>query len=271
MNHFGNEYPPGPDARPYLPTEIDHPYQPDDDAHGYPPAADSSGYPPAADALGYLPTEIEHPGPSPDGGFGYQATYTGTGEPAPPYSPGRTGSHTPGQAAPGGLATYGRGVPATPAASAPHAAERIWRSGHADQSPRRQPRRPGRWRGRAGTALTVILLAASAVVLFMRFHHAPFHVTGVAIAPPTRNGCGVDVTAEVSTNGAAGTVSYQWLFRPEGQAPQPLSKPVAAGQNAVYVTVAVQGNGHGTASRTVTLQVLGPDVRSASIPVTLRC
>jgi hypothetical protein len=93
----------------------------------------------------------------------------------------------------------------------------------------------------------------------------------VAIAPPTRNGCGVDVTAEVSTNGAAGTVSYQWLFRPEGQAPQPLSKSVAAGQDAVYVTVAVQGSGHGTASRTVTLQVLGPDVRSASIPVTLRC
>ncbi|HEX5296107.1 MAG TPA: hypothetical protein VFW50_03885 [Streptosporangiaceae bacterium] len=280
MNHFGDEYPPGRDARPYLPTEIDHPYQPDDNAPGYPPAADAhgyrlaadaSGYLPAADARGYLPTEIEHPGPSPDGGSGYQATYTGTGEPAPPYSPGRTGSHAPGHAAPGGLTRYGPGVPATPAASAPHAAERIWRSGHADQSPRRPPPRPGRWRGRGGAALTVILLAASAVVLFMRFHHAPFHVTGVAIAPPARNGCGVDVTAEVSTNGAAGTVSYQWLFRPEGQAPQPLSKSVAAGQDAVYVTVAVRGSGHGTASRTVTLQVLGPDVRSASIPVTLRC
>src|SRR5690242_5407599 len=280
MNHFGDEHPPGADARPYLPTEIDHPYQPDEnapgylpgaDTHGYGLASDAPGYSPAADARGFLPTEIEHPGPSPDGDFGYQATYTGTGEPAPPYSPGRTGSHTPGHAAPGGLARYGPGVPATPAASAPHAAERIWRSGHADQSPRRQPRRPGRWRGRAGTALTVILLAASAVVLFMRFHHAPFHVTGVAIAPPTRNGCGVDVTAEVSTNGAAGTVSYQWLFQPEGQAPQPLSKSVAAGQDAAYVTVAVQGSGRGTATRTVTLQVLGPDVRSASIPVTLRC
>jgi len=280
VNHFGDEHPPGADARPYLPTEIDHPYQPDEnapghspaaDAHGYGLASDAPGYSPAADARGFLQTEIEQPGPPQDGGSGYQATYTGTGEPAPPYSPGRTGSHTPGHAAPGGLTRYGPGVPATPAASAPHAAERIWRSGHADQSSRRPSRRPGRWRSRAGTALTVILLAASAVVLFMRFHHAPFHVTGVAIAPPTRNGCGVDVTAEVSTNGAAGTVSYQWLFRPEGQAPQPLSKPVAAGQNAVYVTVAVQGSGHGTASRTVTLQVLGPDVRSASIPVTLRC
>src|SRR5690349_7216176 len=203
---------------------------------------------------------------------GWPRTHLATRRPRMPAVSCRRRSSTPTRprpAAPGGFTRYGPGVPATPA-SAPHAAERIWRSGHADQ-PRRQPRRPGRWRGRAGAALTVILLAASAVVLFMRFHHAPFHVTGVAIAPPTRNGCGVDVTAEISTNGAAGTVSYQWLFRPEGQAPQPLSKPVAAGQNAVYVTVAVQGNGHGTASRTVTLQVLGPDVRSASIPVTLRC
>src|SRR6185312_4789129 len=90
------------------------------------------------------------------------------------------------------------------AASAPHAAERIWRSGHADQPARRPHRRPPRRPGRAGAALTVILLAASAVVLFLRFHHAPFHVTGVAIAPPTRNGCGVDVTAEISTNARPG-------------------------------------------------------------------
>jgi hypothetical protein len=271
MNHFGDEHPPGADARPYLPTEFDQPDQPDENAHGYRPAADAPGYAPAADARGFLPTEIEHPYPSPGGGSGYRATYTGTGEPAPPYSPGRTGPQPPGPAAPSGFTRYGPGVPVPPAASAPHAAERIWRSGRTDQSSRRPGRGQGRWRGRAGAALTAILLAASAVVLFMRFHHAPFHVTGVTIAPPTRNGCGVDVTAKVSTNGAAGTVSYQWLFQPEGQAPQPLSKPAAAGQNAVYVTVAVQGSGHGTASRTVTLQVLGPDVRSASIPVTLRC
>jgi len=280
MNHFEDEHPPGGDARPYLPTEIEPPYLPDEKARGYPPTADARyypppaearHYPPPADARAYLPTEIERPYPSPDDGPGYQPTYTGTGEPAPAYSPGHTGPHTPGQAGPGALTRYGPGVPAAPAVSAPHAAERIWRGGHADQPSRRPGRGPRGWRGRAGAALTVLLLAASAVVLFQRFHHAPFHVTGVAIAPPMRNGCGADVTAEVSTNGAAGTVSYQWLFQPDGQAPQPLSKSVAAGQDAVYVTVAVQGSGHGTASRTVTLQVLGPDIRSDSIPVTLRC
>ena len=117
----------------------------------------------------------------------------------------------------------------------------------------------------------MILLAASAVVLYLRFHHAPFHVTGVAITQRTANGCSVDVTGQISTNGAAGTVSYQWLFQPDRQVPQPLSRSAAAGQDAVYVTVAVQGSGHGSASHTVTLQVLGPDFRAASTVVTLRC
>jgi len=44
-----------------------------------------------------------------------------------------------------------------------------------------------------------------------------------------------------------------------------------AGQRAVYVTVAVQGQGHGTASQTVTLDVLGPDTGTASGDLTISC
>jgi hypothetical protein len=117
----------------------------------------------------------------------------------------------------------------------------------------------------------VILLAASAVLLFLRFHHAPFDVTSVKITQRTQSGCGVNVTGQINTNGAAGTVSYQWLFQPDQQAPQPLSQSVVAGHNTVYVTVAVQGSGHGSASRRVTLQVLGPDRQTASTSVVLRC
>ena len=109
------------------------------------------------------------------------------------------------------------------------------------------------------------------MVLYLRFQHTPFHVTGVAITQQAQSRCGVKLTGQISTNGAAGTVSYQWLFQPEGQAPQPLSKPAAAGQNAVYVTVALQGSGHGSMSRTVTLQVLGPDSRADSTSVVLSC
>ena len=159
---------------------------------------------------------------------------------------------------------YGPGVPATPSPGpAQLTAERVWRSGPA--------RRPGRLRRLGGAALTVLLLAASGVLLYLRFYHAPFHVTGVAITQKTPNGCGVDVTGRITTNGSAGTVSYQWVFRPEQQPPRPLSQSVVAGQHAVYVTVTVEGQGHGTASQAVTLQVLGPEAKAASDAVVVSC
>jgi hypothetical protein len=122
-----------------------------------------------------------------------------------------------------------------------------------------------------GTALTVVLLAASGVVLYLRFYHPPFRVTGVAISQQAKTACGVDVTGRITTDGSAGTVSYQWAFRGDRQAPQPLSQSVIAGQHDVYVTVAVEGSGHGSASQTVTLQVLGPDPGAASAPVVVSC
>jgi len=39
----------------------------------------------------------------------------------------------------------------------------------------------------------------------------------------------------------------------------------------VYVTVALQGSGHGSASQTVTLQILGPDPAAASKAVVVSC
>jgi hypothetical protein len=163
---------------------------------------------------------------------------------------------------------YGPGVPVSvPASQAGLQAERLWRTGPLPGPPRRR----GRLRRRLGSALTVILLAASGVVLYVRFHHAPFHVTGVVISQQAQAGCGVDVTGRIATNGAAGTVSYQWVSQPGRQPPRPLSQSVAAGQNAVDVTDQVEGQGHGRASLTVTLQVLGPDTGSASRAVVVSC
>ena len=276
MKHARDEQPPAEDARPMLPTEIEYPAPADQRARRYPPAAD---------ARPLLPTEIEPSAWPAQTGPAYQSAQAGRAGEAPEFTRSGRAGEAPeftrsGRAGPvpeftrsgraGPVPEFtrsGPGVPASSPAGTSHTAERVWRTGHADES----PRRPHRWRGRAGTALTVILLAASAMVLYLRFHHAPFHVTGVAITQRTHNGCGLDVTGQISTNGAAGTISYQWLTRPDGQAPQPLSESVAAGQNAAYVTVAVQGSGHGSASRTVTLQVLGPDFRSVSTSVTLRC
>ena len=165
------------------------------------------------------------------------------------------------------IVRYGPGVPVSAAPSqARLTAEQVWRTGRLPEP----PRSPARLRRLAGTALTVILLAASGAVFFSRFHHAPFHVTAVAITEQTRTGCGVDVTARITTNGSAGTLSYQWLFG-SAQAPQPLSQSVVAGQHAVYVSVTVDGQGHGSVSQPVTLHVLGPAPKSATARVALSC
>lgn len=166
------------------------------------------------------------------------------------------------------IVRYGPGVPAVLAAGrAELTTARVWRSTR-PAGPSRPLARLGRL---SGWALTVILLAASGVLLYPRFHHAPFQVTHVAITHQSANGCGVDVTGRITTNGSAGTISYRWLFRPGLQPAQPLSQSVVAGQRAAYVTVAVEGHGQGSASQTVTLQVLSPDPGAASAAVEVRC
>jgi hypothetical protein len=189
--------------------------------------------------------------------------------PATDVAPGHPPTYIPPRTQPpSDIVRYGPGVPASvPASQAGPEAERVWRTGRLPKP----SRRPLRLRRLFGSALTVILLAASGVVLYLHFRHAPFHVTGVEILKQTKNGCVDDVTGQITTNGAAGTVSYQWVFRPGQQAPQPLSQSVVGGQHALYVTAVVEGQGHGSASQTATLQVLGPAQRTASAPVIVRC
>jgi hypothetical protein len=120
--------------------------------------------------------------------------------------------------------------------------------------------------------LTVLLLIAAAVVLYLRFFdHPPLKVASVAISQVTHSGCAVDVTGRIATNGAAGTVHYQWVFQPQTQAPQPLAQSVVSGQHDIYVTVSVQGKGHGSAAENVKLDLLGPGTGTASTNVALSC
>jgi hypothetical protein len=199
------------------------------------------------------------PGPVPPAGAGDgEATRTFMGH--DPVSP---PPHPPTE-----IVRHGPGVPTTlPAGQRGLTAEQVWRSGRPPAPARRGPR----LRQLLSWGLTAVLLAASGVVLYLRFHHPPFQVTGVVISQRTRTGCGVDVTGRIATNGSPGTVSYQWLFQPGRQAPRPLSQSVVAGQHAVYVTAALEGSGHGSASQTATLQILGPDPRSVSTTVVIRC
>jgi hypothetical protein len=168
---------------------------------------------------------------------------------------------------------HGPGVPVTvPAARTVPTAEQVWRDGLPAAAP--APAARARWRVRqiVGTAVSVALLAASGVVIFLRLYHGPFGVTGVAVTQQAKAGCTVDVTGRIDTSGAAGTVSYQWVFQPQFAEPRPVSQSVAAGQSAVYVTAAVEGHGHGSLAQTVTLQVLGPGPgRAARARVVIHC
>ena len=219
--------------------------------------ADAPRQPPAG-AVPYEPTMVPHePTMVPHEPTMYAPLPESAAAPQPPESE---------------VVRYGPGVPVSQAAvsagQAGVAAEGVWRTGRRPGPP------PGRsrLRRRLGLLLTVILLVAAGVVVYLRFFdHPTLHVTGVHISPPTRTGCTVDVTGRIDTNGGAGTVSYQWVFRPQTQAPQPLKQSVGAGQHQVYVTVAVEGQGHGTRSQLVTLDVLSPGTGTASTAVTISC
>ncbi len=175
----------------------------------------------------------------------------------PPHEPSKTVTR---------IVRYGPGVPVVlPENQGGRTADHVWHG----QTPSGRHRH---WlRKLVGPALTVILLAASGVVIYLRFYHPPLHVTGAVIAERAPIRCGVRLTGRISTNGAAGTVSYQWLFRPSAQQPARLSQTVAAGQPFVNVVAAVEGSGSGSVAQSVTLEVLGPERATASTDVVVRC
>jgi hypothetical protein len=222
-------------------------------------------------------------GPTDDLGWAHTVTTgvtpggaAGRAGPSPGSATGQAGTEAAAPLAWGGgvsaagaghVIRHGPGVPAGAAAvQVAPTAEQVWQAGPPAAAPRGR-----RARLVASSALSIALLVASGVVIFLRLHHGPFGVTGVSITGQVRNGCTVDVTGRISTTGAAGTVSYQWIFSSQEAAPQPASQSAAAGQPAVYVTAAIQGRGHGRVTQQVTLQVLGPGHGTASIPVTVSC
>lgn len=243
------------------------------------PYPHGEGSPPHPATEASQPRAPSQPRPADEPGWAQTSTAAGGqwpgGSTVAPEQAGSWNSRTPRLGSPQGsdrsaeLLRYGPGVPGTtPGSQAGLTAEEVWRTG---QLPGPPPQRRGRLRRRAGTALTVVLLIAVGVVIYLRLHHAPLTVTGVAITSQVKNGCGVNVTGRISTSGGAGTVSYQWVFTPQSAAPTPLRQSVTAGQSTVYVTIADQGQGHGQAAQQVTLQVLGPGKGSASTHVVISC
>jgi hypothetical protein len=248
------------------PTEVVNPPRPTTvDPHGGVSRSNPTIIAPQAPA-----GALQAPGSAAAAGAANRANQPAPSRPGPPtgHAPavaqGQPAAETASRQPTSEILRYGPGVPAS---QAEVSAEQVWRTGQVP-SP---PRRPVRLRRLAGTAVTVLLFAAAAVLLFLRFYHAPFSVTGATFTETAQNGCAVNVTARIGTNGASGTISYEWVFTPQQQAPQPLSLSVVSGQHAAYVTVSVQGQGHGTATQKVTLQVLGPDQDTISKVMQVSC
>jgi hypothetical protein len=247
-------------------NDATHPFVARDQVTG-PQQGSRRAAPPTRPPAGVAPLTRPPASPSPDSASPDSAAPpTRLPDSAAPLT--RPPGEVAGSGDPGGIVRHGPGVPVVPPPSqAALTAETVWRTGRLPES----SRRPIRVRRLLSAAVSIILLAASAVIFYLRFHHAPFHVTGVAITQQAHAACRVNVTGRISTNGSAGTVSYQWLNQPGGIALQPLRQSVSSGQKAINVTVAIQGQGHGTTSETVTLQVLGPDAKSASTGVVISC
>jgi len=263
-------YQPTEVAPSYQPTEVAPSYQPTVPAKVPPPHEPTTVSPRRQDAPPRSNPTVTAPQIRPNADPREQATVMPAGPFAPPVPPRGFDPASPLGPAPSPspqspeLMRYGPGVPPSQAGIS---AEQVWRTGQMPDP----PKRPVRYRRMASLALTVILLAAAGVLLFLRFHHSPFKVTGAPTLSTAQNGCTVNVTGHIPTNGSSGTISYQWVFTPQSGAPQPLSQSVVSGQHDVFVTVAVQGQGHGTASEQVTLQILGPNQESISTVVKVSC
>jgi len=162
---------------------------------------------------------------------------------------------------------FGPGIGATAAPAAAPA--------RTQQPPKRArpTRRRRRWVGVAMGALATGLVTA--VVVVMLFDRAPaLTVVGASVAPAADPGRACDITVDVvgtvTTNGRAGTVTYEWS-RSDGAGSGPLTNSAAEGATSVDVHLFWQFSGHGRLPATATLRVTAPTPVEASGSFTYDC
>jgi hypothetical protein len=212
-----------------------------------------------------------------------QAPYTAV---SAAYAPDGTAPHPPDHAterlsgevpagAPhtGGLRRFGPGVPVPDTSAGTAQTAAVWhgtvRPGEVEPAGKVRRRR---WTLRGWLLPVVVLLG---VLAYLAWRHFPssVKVDGVAV----RNGTAVQgchTTAKVigtlRTSGGAGTVRYRWL-RSDGTVSGELKQHVARGHRATDVVLLWTFDGPGSLTATATLDVLGPQHRSASTTFSYRC
>jgi len=146
----------------------------------------------------------------------------------------------------------------------------------------RRTRRGRRWLVpglAAGAVLLVAVVAGSAARLLASppAPAPPLAVTAITTEVDPAGGVGhcpratVTVRATIATNGAPGTVTYQWV-RPDGSSSTAVRSAVRRGERGPTATLAVDYSGATAAGGVAALHVLSPaDVYSAPVRVGYAC
>jgi eukaryotic-like serine/threonine-protein kinase len=139
----------------------------------------------------------------------------------------------------------------------------------------------GRWRLPVALGLAGLLVAAGVLIAAARFREpapgVPLAVTAISAGEDPANGAlhcphaTVTLRATLATNGAAGTISYEWL-RPDGQRAAPSRVAVRGGERTTTVTLAVDYDGSVASRGVAALHVVSPaSVYSEPLPVSYSC
>ncbi|MYS20089.1 MULTISPECIES: hypothetical protein [unclassified Streptomyces] len=175
----------------------------------------------------------------------------------------------------GGLRRFGPGVPGPDTSAGTAHTAAVW---HGTVRPGEPVLSPGGGKGRGRRALrgwllpVVVLLAVLAFLAWQRFP-ASVRVDGVAVRDSAAvQGCHstAEVIGTLRTSGGAGTVRYRWR-RSDGTVSDELKQHVAKGHRSTDVTLLWTFDGPGSLTATATLEVLGPQQRSASATFPYRC
>ena len=167
-------------------------------------------------------------------------------------------AHPAGQ----GPVRFGPGLPAPAAPPVPQ-----W------TKPPARRRRRRLWPRVLSTAVTLAIIAAVGVVLWIRAHET-LKVSAVAVAPAALPGgtCNVtvDVVGTVFTNTHGGQIQYQWIRN--GALTSPVQTAIiASGQTKTQLHLSWSFHGTGTYRATAELRMLSPEVTSATTSFTYAC
>lgn len=167
---------------------------------------------------------------------------------------------------PGEYRHFGPGVPGAAAVGAVGAGA-AWRGEVPVAEPKRK-RRKGGW-----LLATIVLIVVLAILAWWYKFGAPIKVTAATAHAQTASvTCGQTETiiGTLTTNGDAGTVTYQWT-RSDGTQSAQLQQHFAKGEHSANVSLLWTFSGQGTVNATATLNVISPSSTTAATSFTYSC